>query len=206
MNIGHGSSWSIVASPKVGSTHLLQAVAVVPDSPAVWATGFYYRKDGNPSTLVQRWDGSAWSVIASLDGSTRENYLTGVGTTGPNDAWAVGYYNNQNGLYLALTEHWDGSSWLIVPSPSLSSSLTALTAVSSISATDVWAVGTYFGLGDNTPSPSIRMVTPGRCSPRQTQPARTLVRLMFSPQWWPCREPAFGPRVITKSRSPLRPR
>jgi len=43
-----------------------------------------------------------------------------------------------------LVLHWDGSTWQIVPSPGLSSSLTALLSVSSISATDVWAVGEYY--------------------------------------------------------------
>ena len=142
-----GSSWSIVPSPNAGNNNLLRAVAVVPNSPAVWAVGYYYRNDGNPSTLVQRWDGAAWTIVPSPDGSTRENYLTGVSSTGPNDAWAVGYYNTPNGLYLPLTEHWDGTSWQVVPSPGLSSSLTALTAVSSLSPTDVWAVGTYYGPG-----------------------------------------------------------
>src|SRR5207253_5748545 len=123
--------------------NLLCAVAVVPNSQTVWAVGYYYRNDGNPSTLVQRWNGSAWSVVASPDGSTRENYLTGVSSTGPNDAWAVGYYNNPNGLYQPLTDHCDGTSWQVVPSPGLSRPLTALTAASSPSPIEVCAVATH---------------------------------------------------------------
>jgi hypothetical protein len=143
-----GKSWSIVSSPNVGTgRNLLAAVTVVPNSQAVWAVGYYYRDDGNPSTLIQRWNGTTWSVVPSPDGSTRENYLTGVSATGLNDAWAVGYYNTPNGLYLPLTEHWDGTSWNVVPSPSLSTSLTAPTAVSSLTPNDVWAVGSYFGTG-----------------------------------------------------------
>ena len=145
-----GASWNIVPSPNVGSSdNLLAAISVVPNTQvSLWAVGYYYREsDGNPSTLVESWNGTTWTVVPSPDGSTRENYLTGVSSTGPTDAWAVGFYNTPNGLYLPLTEHWDGTSWQIVPSPGLSSSLTALTAVSSISSTDVWAVGTYYGTG-----------------------------------------------------------
>jgi hypothetical protein len=144
-----GTSWSVVASPNVGSGwNVLRAVTVVPNSQTVWAVGYYYRSsDGLPSTLIERWDGTEWSVVPSPDGSTRENYLVGVSSTGPSDAWTVGYYNTPTGLYLSLSEHWDGNSWQIVPSPSLSSSLTALTAISCISAADVWAVGTYYGSG-----------------------------------------------------------
>jgi len=148
-----GTSWSIVPSPNVGThDNLLQAVTVVPNAQAnLWAVGYYYRDDGNPSTLVQQWNGTSWSVVPSWrvvpspDGSMRENYLTGVSSAGSNDAWAVGYYNLPNGLYLPLTEHWDGTSWQVLPSPSLSPSLTAPTAVSSsTSAKEVWAVGSYF--------------------------------------------------------------
>jgi hypothetical protein len=141
-----GTSWSIVSSPNVGTGwNLLRAVTVVPNPQQdLWAVGYYYRDDGNPSTLVQQWNGTIWSVVPSPDGSTRENYLTGVSSTAPNDAWAVGYYNTPTGLYLPLTEHWDGTSWQVVPSPSLSPSLTAPTAVSSTSAKEVWAVGSYF--------------------------------------------------------------
>jgi WD domain, G-beta repeat len=143
-----GTSWSVVPSPNVGdSDNLLRAIAVVPNSQTLWAVGYYYRQDGSPSTLVQRWDGSAWSVVPSPDGYFRDNYLFGVSSSGPDDAWAVGSYNNSTGNYVPLTEHWDGSSWQIVPSPILSSSVTELLSVSSISATNVWAVGTYDGPG-----------------------------------------------------------
>src|SRR5215216_76168 len=75
-----GKSWSIVPSPNVGaSRNLLGAVTVVPNSQAVWAVGYYYREsDGNPSTLIQRWNGTTWSLVPSPDGSTRENYLNAV--------------------------------------------------------------------------------------------------------------------------------
>jgi hypothetical protein len=140
-----GSSWSIVPSPNVGEhDNLLRAVAVVPNSQTAWAAGYYYRDDGRPSTLVLRWDGATWSVVASADGYVRENYLTSVSSSGPDDAWVVGFYNDATGNYVPLTEHWDGTTWEIVPSPSLSSSLTALTSISSISSTDVWAVGSYY--------------------------------------------------------------
>jgi hypothetical protein len=141
-----GTSWSIVPSPNIGtSRNLLAAVTAVPNSQTAWAVGYYYRTDGLPSTLIQRWDGTTWSVVPSPDGSGQgSNLLFGVSSAGPNDAWAVGTYQVKNTVFLPLTEHWDGSSWQIVPSPGLSSSLTALAAVSSISSTDVWAVGSYF--------------------------------------------------------------
>lgn len=142
-----GTSWSIVPSPNVGaSNNLLGAVTAVPNSQTAWAVGFYYRTtDGLPSTLIQRWDGTAWSVVPSPDGSAQgSNLLFGVSSTGANDAWAVGTYQVNNTVFLPLTEHWDGTSWQVVPSPPLSSSYTELNSVFSISVNNVWAVGSYF--------------------------------------------------------------
>ena len=146
-----GTSWSIVPSPNVGThDNLLETVAIITDPTAnlrsypVWATGYYYRDDGPPSTLTQRWDGTAWAVVPSPNASSRENYLSGVGGSNRNDVWAVGQYNRPDGLYLPLTEHWDGANWKVLSAPSVSSSLSALASVAPVKPRDVWAVGHYF--------------------------------------------------------------
>jgi hypothetical protein len=141
-----GSNWSVVPSPNIGtSRNLLAAVTAVPNSQTAWAVGYYYRIDGLPSTLIERWDGTTWSVVPSPDGSGQgSNLLFGVSSTGPDEAWAVGTYQVKNTIFLPLTEHWDGTTWQIVPSPPLSSSYTELNSVFSLSAADVWAVGSYF--------------------------------------------------------------
>ena len=53
--------------------------------------------------------------------------------------WAVGSGGTASAK-TTLTEHWDGSSWTLVPSPSPGTS-DSLLSVSAVSATDVWAVG-----------------------------------------------------------------
>src|SRR5262249_47758037 len=58
-----------------------------------------------------------------------------------NDVWAVGYTFGQS-AYQTLIEHWDGTSWSIVPSPNQPGSNT-LRAVAARSASDIWAVGEY---------------------------------------------------------------
>ena len=62
---------------------------------------------------------------------------------GPSDAWAVGYGVSSNVPYETITEHWNGSSWQIVPSPNNATPgfYNALNDVSAISSNDVWAVG-----------------------------------------------------------------
>jgi hypothetical protein len=59
-------------------------------------------------TLVERWDGSSWSIepvrLESGSGSTAE--LRGVSCTADNACTAVGGYRDVN-----LAERWDGVSW-----------------------------------------------------------------------------------------------
>jgi hypothetical protein len=84
--------------------------------------------------------GSCVSTLASmptLPGSS----LSGVGGSSPTDAWAVGgicheKYSNCR----TLIEHYDGTSWSVVPSP-FERSFSTLNSVSSSSPTDAWAVG-----------------------------------------------------------------
>ncbi|WIG59610.1 MAG: hypothetical protein OJF49_002357 [Ktedonobacterales bacterium] len=59
-----------------------------------------------------------------------------------NDIWAVGaFYNSQSPALNTLTEHWNGSTWSVVPSPNPLGFGSTLTAVTAIATNDVWAVG-----------------------------------------------------------------
>jgi len=66
--------------------------------------------------------------------------LSGIVTLGTGDAWAVGNYIDAGGFDRTLIEHWDGRGWRQAASrnPAVDDGLVAVTAVSP---TDVWAVG-----------------------------------------------------------------
>ena len=137
-----GRSWRVVASPNpAGKTYVvLNGVAAI-SANDIWAVGH----SGDPSsipleTLTMHWDGSSWSIIPSPSpGTYNGNVLTAVAAISTNDVWAVGWY--QSGQYGqeggALTMHWDGTSWTVVPNPSKAT----LRAVAAISSNDVWAAG-----------------------------------------------------------------
>src|SRR5437764_621866 len=55
-----------------------------------------------------------WSVVSSPNVGTSSNVLNGVAVVSANDVWAVGYYSGGT-----LIEHWDGTSWSVVPSPNV---------------------------------------------------------------------------------------
>jgi len=69
--------------------------------------------------------------------------LDGVGGTSATDVWAVGEINAPDSV-TTLIEHWNGTAWTVVPSPSVSGAANYLSAVASISVDDAWAAGTYY--------------------------------------------------------------
>lgn len=137
--------WSIVPSP-LGTNNVLFGVAATSTNDA-WAVG--YTSIGSiDETLTEHWDGTSWSIISSPNPGTAFNQLLAVSATSTSDAWAVG-----NSWYTVgtnkptLIEHWDGTSWNVVPSPS-AGSYNLLTGVTALSPSDVWAVG-YFSNNNN---------------------------------------------------------
>ncbi|MEO8973247.1 MAG: hypothetical protein ABI406_16805 [Ktedonobacteraceae bacterium] len=87
---------------------------------------------------------NGWSVSPTLNPSTLDNQLYGVTTISASDAWAVGReLINQTGNTQAFTEHWNGSSWSIVPNINPGQVFNDLGAVAAISTNNVWAVGSY---------------------------------------------------------------
>src|SRR5207248_3662420 len=87
-----------------------------------------------------------WAIENSPNGpTTRDNYLEGVTCVSGSDCWAVGYYvSDPVGYSQTLIEHWNGTSWSVVPSPNTSATQhNQLASVTCVSTSDCWAVGQY---------------------------------------------------------------
>jgi hypothetical protein len=85
--------------------------------------------------------GPTWGIVDSPNVGTGDNSLLAVDAISPTDMWAVGTYQDDAGDDRALTLHWDGAAWTVVPAPSVGEDGDRLVAVSASSSTDVWAVG-----------------------------------------------------------------
>src|SRR5205807_2376610 len=134
--------WGVVPSPNLGTdSNLLNGVAAVSSSDA-WAVG-YYGEYTVAQTLIEHWNGSAWIMFPSPNVDARTNVLNGVAAVSSSDAWAVGYYFSNAFVYQTLIEHWDGSGWSAIPSPSVGIRDNVLYGVAVGSSSDVWAVGEY---------------------------------------------------------------
>jgi hypothetical protein len=133
--------WSDVKSPNPNPLfNLLYGVAAI-SSNDVWTVGYTHDNNDIRKALVEHWDGSSWNVVPSPNPSTNHNELYAVAATSSNDVWAVGYSDKNHGNASTLTEHWNGSTWKVVPSPSPGYDGDALQGVAAISANNVWAVG-----------------------------------------------------------------
>jgi hypothetical protein len=180
-----GSQWSNVHVPtpnlRENDTFLNGVSAVGPSD--MWVVGQAERQDESPrdDTLAEHWNGGHWTIVATpspgqglLGG---DNDLLAVATVATDDVWTVGWYSNDGGGgEIPLAEHWDGTRWsqATIPEPVHASS-GHLTAVSAVSASDVWAVGTVIDsrLGHSIPliehydGHRWRIVTDGRAQTGQ---------------------------------------
>ncbi|PWU03301.1 MAG: hypothetical protein C5B51_19140 [Terriglobia bacterium] len=146
-----GVSWSVVPSPNANSTgNVLNGVSAVNPSD-IWAVGDQVAPNVPVLTLTEHWNGSAWSVAPSPNPVTGsdldQNVLNAVVSLAPNDVTAVGFtldFNAQR--VLTLIEHWNGTSWSVVPSPNpstASGALNKLTSVAALSPSNIYAFGFF---------------------------------------------------------------
>jgi hypothetical protein len=143
----NGVKWHVSKVAVPGSESGITFSAVSTDaSNDVWAVGSASTANAYSKTLVERWRGKSWFVTPSPN-LGNDSTLESVVAVSPRNVWAVGRsatiqsdspYHSQ-----ALVEHWDGTSWQIIPSPTLPSNSAVLTSVAAVSATDIWAAGTY---------------------------------------------------------------
>lgn len=131
--------WS-TGVPNVGTGDMFSGAAVTSACNA-WAVG-NYQSGTAVNTLIDHWDGTAWSQVASPNPAGSDlNSLDAAAATSASNVWAVGTYNNEAKATLTLIEHWNGTTWTQVPSPNLAGS--SLQSVTATSASNAWAVGQY---------------------------------------------------------------
>ena len=141
----NGTAWSYAATVNTGSSHndLFGVSGIATNN--VWAVGAYETNTTShaTATMAQHWNGTSWSKVATVNPSSY-SYLFAVAAVSSNSVWAVGTtYNFSVGAYQTLVEHYNGSSWSVISSPNtgFSDTWNQLFAISALSDTDIWAVG-----------------------------------------------------------------
>ena len=160
---GNGVTWSQVPVPRGSGTESDTLFSLsATGSGDVWAVGESFA-NGIAHTLVEHYNGTAWSVVSSPNVGSGDNILYGVGATSATNAWAVGFSSDASGIQHTLIEQWNGVSWSVVPSPNIGGSarpLNFLFSLSAVSSTNAWAAGAAYAKSPpNTPTPSAENLT-----------------------------------------------
>lgn len=152
----NGTAWTVVPSPSVGAgsnyINRMSAVPSVSAVPKVWAVGFYYdggEYAGNERTLALYWNGSVWSIVPTPNSSFGGSGFGGVVAISPQNAWAVGGTSSTGNASKTMVQHWNGTSWTVVPSQSPATGKNDLNQVAASSDGSLWAVGAYFNTAYN---------------------------------------------------------
>jgi hypothetical protein len=150
----NGSTWSVrsAATPPNASGASLEGVKTF--SGSAWAVGNYSASSApHARTLIERWDGSSWTVVPSPNPDPAVNLLTDVDGAAADDVWAVGNLGSDGygGTVAGVVLRWNGSTWSQIAVPGATSDptlrLPVLEDVLAISRDDVWIVGRAFHFG-----------------------------------------------------------
>jgi hypothetical protein len=137
-----GTAWTTTPTapvPAADDTRLHGLAGTGPGD--VWAVGSDAAPSGSQQSLIEHWNGTAWSRVPSPQGEPAAAELLSVSALSPTDAWAVGD-GRPGGSFTTLVEHWNGTAWSVVAdAPFAATRFNHLSAVAAVSANDVWAVG-----------------------------------------------------------------
>lgn len=136
-----------VSSQNVGSYDDLYGVSEY-DGSDVWAVGRYINASSSDRSLIERWNGQGFVQVPSADPQPND-VLFDVTSFLPSDVWAVGKtWPSTVDVDSPLVEHFDGTNWSAVPTPTPARGYGLLSGIAGASANDVWAVGSEFGATD----------------------------------------------------------
>jgi hypothetical protein len=156
----NGTAWSPVSLPlpaHANSNTTLDTISATGPGD-VWIVGtFLDSANGQNETFAEHFNGTAWKVVA-MPPVTNPNInaffqFNGLKANSASDVWAVGVsgVTDVTDSQKTLIEHFNGTAWSIVPSPS-PGSIDALSGVTtSNAASNVWAVGTDTPAGTSVP-------------------------------------------------------
>jgi hypothetical protein len=151
-----GKAWRNVSIQQPPTGRIATLSGVVDLGPGnAWAVGqTASNTNGLERTLIEHWNGTAWSIVASpnpLMGSTGNDSLQAIAGVGPNDVWAAGddFSTTGAGGIQLLFVHFDGTSWKAVTSPSSPGAFQFANSLTTIGSNDAWAVGSDEG-GNST--------------------------------------------------------
>jgi len=179
-----GTQWSIFPGPSfaAGDAPTLFGMTAI-SANDIWVVGNLLSDGGSLlSFLFEHWDGTSWTATAIPVGNPNGAFLLAVSADAANDVWAVGFTGPENDDSRTLVMHFNGTSWKIVPSPSVGKGASQLNSVAALAPNDVWAVG---------------FSTP--VAPPMQAPTLTLTEHWDGTSWTVVTSPNVGPNSVFQS-------
>jgi len=137
-----GSSWSVVPVPEPAGTSFARLFGVSCTAAGDCTAVGVVNVPGETLPLMERWDGSAWSIeSAAVPSGTNESSLKSVSCVAASACTAAGLETVSGDASLTLVEAWDGSAWSIEPTPNPGTADDGFGGVSCASGSVCTAVG-----------------------------------------------------------------
>lgn len=136
----NGTAWKILpGAPGVPAAGYLDGITCV-SATSCDALGF--TRTTADTALVLHWNGIGWSRVATpAPAGATDSYLYNASCLSASSCWAAGMYTI-GAAHHTLLEHWNGTTWAIVPSPTPGhTSYSALTAAGCTGPASCVAVG-----------------------------------------------------------------
>jgi alpha-tubulin suppressor-like RCC1 family protein len=142
----NGTVWSAVTTPTLKGrgtvTNLTDITNAGPHD--IWASGFAVT-DNVRTPYLLRSTGRVWKLVEVPNAGSEGSQLSGVAALSATDVWASGVTEETDGGALALIEHFNGTSWSIVPA--LEPGQLASISSNSFGAITATGTNTLFALG-----------------------------------------------------------
>jgi len=135
-----GVQWSVATVPESANIARLNGVAVAA-ADDIWAVG---ETSGNHAVTAKilHWDGARWEEVSFSGAGGSYQHLNGVTALSAHEAWAVGSVAwDDTAPVETMVLHWDGASWVRLPSPGSSDAQLFAVSATGPGSADVWAVG-----------------------------------------------------------------
>jgi hypothetical protein len=140
----NGSTWTLVAVPSPANPVDVKVDAVsCVTTTACFAVGHKETSATTGRTLVERWNGTAWSIVSSPTPEGPDQIdVSDVSCTAATSCFAVGTYPLANGRSHPFSLRLNGTTWSVVAFPAPAGASGHVRDVSCVDSTNCFAAGT----------------------------------------------------------------
>src|SRR5262249_12108134 len=111
----NGNTWTIVASPNANTQNNTLFGVTCLSTSNCFAVGYHDGSAENTKTLIEHWDGNAWSLVSAPNAAPfASNFLFNVSCVSASQCWAAGYSGDFTTFENPMLQQWNGSSWSLV--------------------------------------------------------------------------------------------